>query len=234
MHHKNKALIISTVELSGPKQMEIDLSLLNKTNLDKEIMFTLRFYLWEGNWISIGFHQKNIPEHWLELSKNGLLNIVRRPSGGGAVLHCGGITYALTFTKPEYKIFSYQKINQWLIKSFSDLGIKLQNGTIKKTLIKENCFGTCYVNDLIDQNGFKRIGSAQFWKERSFLQHGEILINPPNDLWFNIFQKNAPPPLQIELNNLELIDYLKNSFLKNYADESIKNLFLSYDEFINY
>ena len=66
MHHKNKALIISTVELNGIKQMAIDLSLLNKTNLDKEIMFTLRFYLWEGNWISIGFHQKNYPVFCIE------------------------------------------------------------------------------------------------------------------------------------------------------------------------
>jgi len=224
--YKKKALIISTVKLSGHQQMSIDKDLLDKTNSNNNIVFTLRFYQWTGNWISIGFHQKNYPEHWKDLIEQGLISIVRRPSGGGAVLHSGGITYALTFNKPEYKKFSYQFVNSWLIKSFALLGINLKNGSIKKGSIKLNCFGTNYVSDLVDEIGNKRIGSAQYWKRGSFLQHGEIQLNPPWDLWIKIFGQKPPQALNLKLSNKKIIKHLKNSFLEDYSDSSIENIFL--------
>ncbi len=233
MIDKKKALIISTYKSSGHQQMSIDIDLLNKTISNNNILFTLRFYLWEGNWISIGFHQKNYPEHWKDLIKNGLINIVRRPSGGGAVLHSGGITYALTFNKLEYKKFSYQFVNSWLIKSFASLGIILKNGSVKKGSIKENCFGTSYVSDLVDKNGYKRIGSAQYWKKGSFLQHGEILLTPPIDLWIKIFGQKPPKPLGLKLDNEKIIKHLKNSFLEDYSDTSIEKIFIKHYEVKN-
>ncbi len=210
--------------------MTIDLFLLHKTILENEILFTLRFYLWEGNWISIGYHQKKIPDHWIELSKKGIIKIVKRPSGGGAVLHSGGITYAITFQKPSYKKFSYQIVNKWLKNSFADLGVNLENGRKIKSEIKQNCFGTSHITDLIDQNGFKRIGSAQYWKGGSFLQHGEIQVNPPYNLWCEIFREEPPPPLEINLNREQIISHLKNSFLKNYSDKYIENIFINYKD----
>ncbi len=206
--------------------MSIDKNLLEKTISNDNIFFTLRFYSWEGNWISIGFHQKTYPEHWKDLKEKGLINIVRRPSGGGAVLHSGGITYALTFNKPEYKKFSYQFINSWLIKSFSFLGLSLRNGSVKKGSIRENCFGTNYVSDLVDVNGKKRIGSAQYWKKGSFLQHGEIQLNPPLDLWVKIFGQEPPQPLSLNLSNKKIIKHLRNSFIEDYCDSSIENIYL--------
>ena len=213
--------------------MSIDKDLLEKTISNNNILFTLRFYQWEGNWISIGFHQKDYPQHWQDLIEKGLINIVRRPSGGGAVLHSGGITYALTFKKPEYKKFSYQFINSWLIKSFAFLGLTLKNGSVKRGGIMENCFSTNYVSDLVDENESKRIGSAQYWKKGSFLQHGEIQLNPPLDLWIKIFDQKPPQSLNLKLSNEEIIKHLKNSFLENYSDSSIENIFLKPHEIKN-
>ena len=50
-----------------------------------------------------------------------------------------------------------------------------------------------YVTDLVDQYGFKRIGSAQYRKKGAFLQHGEIQLNPPRELWIKVFEDEAPP-----------------------------------------
>ncbi len=234
MSNSNKAIILSTVKTAGDNQMSLDLYLLDQTILKKEILFTLRFYLWDGDWISVGYHQKNIPNAWNELSAKGLVKIVKRPSGGGAVLHSGGITYAITFRKPEYKKFSYRLINNWLIKSFHDLGIILKNGTLKKAMIKENCFGTSYFSDLVDENGFKRIGSAQYWKQGSFLQHGEIQINPNNKLWLLIFGEEPPSSMQISLSKDQLIEYLKKTFLENYSNLSTKYIFLKHEDIMDY
>ena len=125
---ENQALIFSTNNLTGFDQMAFDINSLDQTISNPEIIFTLRFYYWAGDWLSIGYHQKEIPRHWEILLSNGEINIVRRPSGGGAVLHSGGITYALTFKKNYYKILSYEMVNNWLIKSFRKLGLNLQNG----------------------------------------------------------------------------------------------------------
>ena len=49
---------------------------------------TLRFYGWQPAAISLGYFQKSYPEHWPTLTwEDQLLSIVRRPSGGRAVLH---------------------------------------------------------------------------------------------------------------------------------------------------
>ena len=231
MKGKESAIIISTLKASGITQMALDLYFLDRTILDENISFTLRFYLWQGNWISVGYHQKDLPNHWIKLSEEGTIRIIKRPSGGGAVLHSGGITYALTFKKPTYQKYSYQVVNDWLINYFSSLGIQLKYGTIKKSIIQENCFSTSYTSDLIDQNGIKRVGSAQYWKKGSFLQHGEIQLNPPRELWSKIFKMEAPPTIKLNLERNELINNLKNSFLENHPNLNLKNIQLN-EEYI--
>ena len=224
MEKENKALVFSTLTLSGFEQMTLDLNLLDKTISKPENILTLRFYHWEGDWLSIGYHQKEIPSHWEKLLNDGAIKIVRRPSGGGAVLHSRGITYALTFKKSFYKFFSYEMINSWLIKSFKELGLILKSGNIKKSTITENCFGTSYTSDLVDQGGVKRIGSAQYRKKGAFLQHGEIQIDPSQDLWFKLFGEEAPPRINLNLTNNEIINHLKNSFLEDNSNLKIKNI----------
>ena len=231
MKATENAIIISTLKASGITQMSLDLYFLDRTIFDENILFTLRFYLWQGHWISVGYHQKNLPNHWIRLSEEGIIRIIKRPSGGGAVLHSGGITYAITFKKPTYRKFSYQVINNWLINYFSSLDIHLKYGTIKKSTIQENCFSSSYTSDLIDQHGIKRVGSAQYWKKGSFLQHGEIQLNPPKELWSRIFKMEAPPSIKLNLERNELINNLRNSFLENHPDLNIKNILLN-DEYI--
>jgi lipoate-protein ligase A len=45
----------------------------------------------------------------------------------------------------------------------------------------------------VDQDGVKRIGSAQRWQHGCLLQHGEIMLDPPEELWQIIFAESAPP-----------------------------------------
>jgi len=220
----NHALIFSTNNLSGFDQMALDLNSLDQTISNPEIILTLRFYYWAGDWLSIGYHQKEISPHWKKLLSNGDIKIVRRPSGGGAVLHSGGITYALTFKKTYYKILSYEMVNNWLIKSFRELGLELKYGNLQKSPITSNCFGTSLISDLVDQDGFKRIGSAQYRKKGAFLQHGEIQTNPSKDLWFKLFKEKAPPKINLDLTNDEIVQHLKNSFLENKSTIKFKNI----------
>ena len=95
MKNQEEVIYLNPLKLTGPEQMAIDLFLLEKSFTHKNFKMALRFYTWEGDWLSIGKNQKEIPEKWLKLFNNKKLNIVRRPSGGKAVLHSKGLTYAL-------------------------------------------------------------------------------------------------------------------------------------------
>ena len=95
-----KILYLNPFELSGPEQMAIDLFLLERSFSENNFNMAIRFYTWNGDWLSIGRNQKELPRKWIELVKNGELKIVRRPSGGKAVLHSRGLTYALVWKYP--------------------------------------------------------------------------------------------------------------------------------------
>ena len=98
MKINNKALIISTSKLSGFDQMKLDLYFLDEAILNSDSFYPEILLL--GRRLGLlRVSSKEIPAHWENLCKRGFIRIVRRPSGGGAVLHSGGITYALTFKK---------------------------------------------------------------------------------------------------------------------------------------
>ena len=115
-------------------------------------------------------------------------------------------------------------VNNWLIKSFRELGLNLQYGDLRKSSIRTNCFGTSLISDLVDQDGFKRIGSAQYRKKGAFLQHGEIQTNPSKHLWFKIFKEEAPPKINLVQTNDEIVQHLRNSFLANKSNIDFTNI----------
>ena len=83
---------------------------------------------------------------------------------------------------------------------------------------------------MVDEKGFKRIGSAQYRKKGTFLQHGEIQINPSRVLWLELFKEEAPPRINLNLSNNEIIEYLKNSFLEDKSNLRIEKLHFNLHE----
>ena len=153
----------------------------------------LRFYVWEGSWLSLGHHQTPQTNHWLDLKRNGRVNMVRRPSGGGAVLHGGGLTYALIWPHPpRQRREAYRRVNAWISSGLARLGLELHPGDDPALAGRQDCFASATAADLVDPSGQKRIGSAQFWQRGHLLQHGEIPLAPSQQLWSEVFG-TAPP-----------------------------------------
>ena len=166
--------------MSGPEQMAMDITLLENAIDASGPELILRFYEWEGLWISIGKNQKHVPNFWHHLVKQNKIKITRRPSGGNAVLHGSGLTYSLIWLSPPHKKrYTYYIVNQFLINGFSSLGLNLKFGNQLTNQIERNCFATSTNADLIDPNGYKRIGSAQYWRMGHLLQHS---FHPHNGL----------------------------------------------------
>ena len=184
--------LIPFIEGHGNLQMAIDQWVLNK-HKEGKILSTLRFYTWSPIAISLGYNQYNYPEFWNRLTyKNSPLNLVRRPTGGRAVLHQGDLTYMIVTS--EFKgnrLESYQQICQFLIDGWQQLGYNLSYGENKKGYIHHpSCFNTATNADLILENGYKLIGSAQLKRGKNILQHGSIRLFPDSDLLLKVFPES--------------------------------------------
>ena len=188
--------LLPTITADGQTQMALDQLLLDQDSKAP----VLRFYRWEGAWLSLGRHQTVWPEHWSALQRHGRLNLVRRPSGGQAVLHAGGLTYALIWpSAPRQRREAYRQACQWLVDGFKTLGLPLRFGDEPSARSDANCFARSTAADLVDDLGVKRIGSAQRWLHGRLLQHGEILLDPPAALWRDVFGSAAPPAAPSQL-----------------------------------
>lgn len=185
--------LIPLLITTGKLQMAIDKWLLHQ-HLQGKITPTLRFYTWQPVSISLGYHQKSYPEYWQNLTWQGTpVDIVRRPTGGRAVLHQGDLTYSLiTSGLSGSRIESYKAICEFLIQGWRSLGIELSYGSAGRGYINNpNCFGTSTVADLILPNGKKFIGSAQARKQGTILQHGSMMLAPDVEFFNYVFSNET-------------------------------------------
>ena len=149
----------------------------------------LRFYTWKPAAISLGFHQSRYPIEWRDLTWRGeAIDLVRRPSGGRAVLHQGDLTYAVITSGVGNRMQAYRSICEFLIAGWRSIDVSLDFGAAGRGYIHNpNCFGTATAADLVMANGAKLIGSAQVRRGTAILQHGSIRLKPDRALFQQVF-----------------------------------------------
>ncbi|HLO49147.1 MAG TPA: biotin/lipoate A/B protein ligase family protein [Kamptonema sp.] len=203
--------LIPLLQAPGRVQMAIDEWLLEQHRLGTHLP-TLRFYTWEPAAISLGYHQRRWPEFWEEITWQGMpLELVKRPSGGRAVLHQGDLTYAVvTSGLGKSRIESYQNICKFLIAGWETLGLNLHYGSAGRGYIHNpNCFGSATGADLVSAGGGKLIGSAQLRRGNSILQHGSMRLQPDRKLFNRVFGEEIIPVelpgVQGENNVIEIV-----------------------------
>lgn len=180
--------LMPTLIAPGEKQMELDLWMLDQLEQNEAIGAYLRLYQWESTCISIGRHQAT-------LKATNALAVVRRPTGGGSVLHGADLCYSVAVAKPPRgRRLSYQCLNQWLSRALQQLGAPLSQGYQKQINIEGHCFASATAADLVDKSGNKRIGSAQLWRKGNLLQQGSIQLQFQTHLWHELFKEVPPPP----------------------------------------
>jgi lipoate---protein ligase len=176
---------------------------------------TLRFYTWSPSAISLGHHQQQWPSHWQGLRwQDRPLDLVRRPTGGRAVLHAEDLTYSIVLPHQSgHRRQTYEHICGFLIQGFKALGLDLQLGAAGRTNQRQvNCFASATAADLIGPNGAKLIGSAQVWRGQTVLQHGSIQLKPNSVLQSQVFGTKAITcPLASSLAIAQTIDALFNA-----------------------
>lgn len=201
VQHRSHWRLIPLLEASGRMQMAIDKWLFQQHQLGLHPP-TLRFYTWSPVAISLGYHQSNFPNHWQQITWDGKpVELVRRPTGGRAVLHQGDLTYAVVtseFNGSRTQV--YQQLCEFLIAGWQSLGIKLQYGVAGRGYIHNpNCFGTATGADLVLPDGNKLIGSAQLKRGKAILQHGSMRLVANKELFGQVFGTEVFQPIKLPL-----------------------------------
>jgi len=178
---------------TGAQNMQIDSDLLDCAIANKSNDAVFRLYGWSPACVSLGRNQKNdfIDEKFLQENN---IDIVRRLTGGRALLHDDEITYSFVcpvayLKNGENVISSYKEISQILIDAFKKLDIELEFGG-KPKASGNFCMLVSTGADLCYQ-GRKLIGSAQFRKENFILQHGSILFDYNRELLEKVFKEKV-------------------------------------------
>lgn len=142
---------------------------------------TLRLYAWEPACLSLGYNQEWADSIDIDRTEKHEWDIVRRPTGGRAILHTEELTYSIIVPADHSLVRgriteSYQRISQGLQAALVRLGLhptaeSHAGGTSSTNPV---CFEVPSDYEITTSDGRKLIGSAQTRRRGVVLQHGTL------------------------------------------------------------
>ena len=170
----------------GPSNMAIDEAMLTAAGRGQALP-TVRFYRWSQPTISLGHFQRFAEVQQLNEPFNHL-PIVRRITGGGAILHDAELTYSLILPAEHHLAKNqgpqtlYLAMHRALIVVLSSLGLPAQLRQGARPTSRQKgpffCFERANPSDVLVA-GRKIAGSAQRRTLKSLLQHGSLMLDNP-------------------------------------------------------
>jgi lipoate-protein ligase A len=162
---------------------------------------TLRFYSWRPSAISLGYAQ-HIATIDLESCNLSGISVVRRITGGRAILHEGDFTYSISARDDNPVVQgtlmdTYRKISQALLAGLQHLGVQaaFSPGGKEPDAVPSSGEAACFSATSryeLTVNGRKIIGSAQRRKQRAVLQQGSLPLQDTSKKLFSLLQFSDP------------------------------------------
>ncbi len=195
----------------------------------------LRFYRWAPATVTLGYAQSVTTDIDLDVCKDAGLDVVRRSTGGRAVLHDHEVTYAV-IAPFNSGIFGnsvldcYRVISEVLLKVMQGLGLPAQLVPGKPKGGQQNtaravCFSAPSQFELVIENR-KIAGSAQKRHEQCFLQHGSVPLEMDLTLLGRVLRTDISPQTTGSLDSVGWLNHWSKRALKV---EELENLIA--DEF---
>lgn len=196
--------VLPTIDADGPTQMGLDLALLDHAH-DEPATIWWRTYTWSRPTLSLGYFQAwhDAPATVRELWKG--YDVVRRPSGGGAIVHHGDLTYAIVVPSSHpwcgQARSLYQAVHDAVGALLGEDGAEVrrrQMTHLKESAVSKQdlpvsgslrapgmkaptpflCFEDGDADDLV-LDGVKIVGGAQRRRSWATVQHGSIRWRSP-------------------------------------------------------
>lgn len=172
--------LIETPPARGAWNMAVDEALLESVYRGRGLP-TLRLYAWDPPCLSLGYAQPFADVNTETLRQNGW-DIVRRPTGGRAILHADELTYSVIAPETEPRVAggvleSYLRLSKALLQALKKLGLPAETEAKDDEKKPKKPNPVCFEvpsNYEITVNGRKLIGSAQARRKEGILQHGAL------------------------------------------------------------
>ena len=168
-------------------------------------LWILRVYSWSGPTLSLGRNQTARGGYDLRRIEESAIDVVRRPTGGRAILHHREVTYSVTARVDDAGDLreSYARINRLLVTSLRVLGVDaIVAGNAETSRMDGNaarsqpgllpCFHHPSPGEIM-AGGRKLAGSAQWRADGALLQHGSILVEDDQFQLASLMVSAAPP-----------------------------------------
>ncbi len=222
----------------GFLNMAIDESLLISCQRGEEpLLFpTIRFYQWSTPTLSLGYAQRNSQTVDSDYCREAGIKVVRRLTGGRAVLHHREVTYSVVARTDEPPFCgsiseTYLMLSRAIMGAYTSLGIAAElagkgegHRSASSPMTRSPCFYSPSRHELVYQ-GKKLVGSAQKRQRNSFLQHGSILLDfDPNLL---LFATGQQPSMSLPERATSIKEILRR---KVSPDELIEKLAASFQK----
>lgn len=166
---------------TGAQNMAFDVARAEAVDAGRALP-SLRVYHWAPWCISLGRHQQESDLNAARCADDGI-DIVRRPTGGRAILHAEELTYCVVMPSRGRGIMDvYKDISEALTAGLSSLasGIEMARSQPQFAKLYQEPGGIpCFSSSAryeIEVGGRKLVGSAQRRIGETVLQHGSILI----------------------------------------------------------
>jgi lipoate-protein ligase A len=179
MYPRSTWRLLDTGELDGAANMAIDEAILRGV-AEGSAPPTLRFFAWQPACLSLGQAQRAADVDFEACRALGV-DVVRRPTGGRAILHVDELTYSVTARQDEPRVQggiveSYRRLSEGLLAGLLRIGVPVRQ--IERPGSHDNDRGpVCFEapsNYEIVFDGHKLVGSAQVRKNGAVLQHGSL------------------------------------------------------------
>lgn len=163
-------------EEEGAVQMALDAELLRWSARSARPCF--RSYRFPGPTISLGRFQEPAVLDWEAVSREQVA-VVRRPSGGRAVLHSGDLVYAVCWPlkQPLSRADAFAFLAGYLVRACHRLGIEARAVSGRHGRPSQDCFSSLSQWEIADRKGTKLAGSAQLVVDGALLQHGSFPLS---------------------------------------------------------
>jgi lipoate-protein ligase A len=162
----------------GVTNMAVDAALLDHARATGEA--TLRVYAWSRPTLSLGRHERARGRFSPELLRKAGVDVVRRPTGGRALLHDHEVTYSVTARTGDLALReAYAAVNALLTDALGRLGVRAGLAAPRGRTEQPGtsaCFAEPNAGELV-VGGAKLVASAQWQEHGAFLQHGSILLD---------------------------------------------------------
>lgn len=169
--------LLLTQPAPGDWNMALDEGLMDRARRTGEWVF--RVYGWSAPTLSFGRNQTARGGYDpAALAARGI-DVVRRPTGGRAILHWREVTYSVTGPDGGAGSLreSYEWINRLLLAGLRELGVEAESARAPRAVAPglAPCFDHPSTGELVHR-GRKLVGSAQWRHDGALLQHGSILV----------------------------------------------------------